>query len=264
MQRIGIIGFGNMGSSIARGLRAEDEGLRLGVIEPNGAARQQAVSELGATDYTDDPERCFTESDVIILAIKPQDLDDAAERLRSYSAGAPVISVLAGTPIRRVADLLGTEQVARFMPSLAASVGRSLVGVAFSPEADSTLRQNAFKAANAIGTPLEVPEHLMAAVTGVSGSGLAYAFTFAHALAMGGVATGLKYDDALHAAIAVLDGASAVLKSTGQHPQVLTSRVSSPGGTTIRGLTALERGAFTATVIDAVREAAARASELEG
>ncbi len=263
MQRIGIIGFGNMGSAIARGLRAEHPDLEIGILEPNAEARRKAETELDAISYTDAPDRFFRDCATVVLSIKPQDLEQIAEQLSPHTAGAAVISVLAGTPTDRVAAALGTKRVARFMPSLAASVGKSLVGVAFAAGADEHLRETARTVAAAIGRPLEIPEHLMAAITGVSGSGLAYAFTFAHALAMGGVSTGLKYDDALAAAVMVLDGAAEVLRATGEHPQALASKVSSPAGTTIKGLTALERGAFTATVIDAVEQAALRANELE-
>ena len=263
MQQIGIIGFGNMGSAIARGLRAQHPGLELGILEPNSEARQRAESELGAISYIDAPDRFFRDCETVVLAIKPQDLDPIADELRAHSTDAALISVLAGTPTERIAAAFDTQRVARFMPSLAASVGKSLVGVAFAAAADKSLRETALTVAETIGRPLEVPEHLMAAITGVSGSGLAYAFTFAHALAMGGVSTGLKYDDALAAAVMVLDGAAEVLRATGEHPLALASKVSSPAGTTITGLTALERGAFTATVIEAVEQAAHRANELE-
>ncbi len=264
MQRIGIIGFGNLGSSIARGLRAKNPSLEFSVIEPSPAALNTAVSELQASDCTGSPERLFDRCELVVLAVKPQDLTSSAAKLRPYSADAPLISVLAGTPIRRITEQLGSERVARFMPSLAAGVGKALVGIAFADAVDARQRQDALEVATAIGTPLEVPEDLISAITGVSGSGLAYAFTFAHALALGGVSAGLKYDDALHAAIMVLDGAAEVLRSSGEHPQALVSKVSSPAGTTIRGLTALERGAFTATVMEAVQQAATRADELEG
>ena len=264
MQRVGIIGFGNMGSSIARGLAAKDPDLRFDVVDPSRTARERAVREFTATDCTETPERLFERCELIVLATKPQDLEATAGQLRAHSAGAAIISVLAGTPLRRISERFATARVVRFMPSLAAGVGKALVGVAFGEEADETLRERALAVAGAIGTPLVVDERLLAAITGVSGSGLAYAFSFAHALALGGVSTGLTYDEALRAAITVLDGAAEVLRATGEHPEALASRVSSPAGTTIRGLAALERGAFTATVIEAVEQAAARAVELEG
>jgi pyrroline-5-carboxylate reductase len=103
----------------------------------------------------------------------------------------------------------------------------------------------------------------MAAMTGVSGSGLAFVFSFVHAMALGGVAAGFDYPTALSVAIAGLEGAASLLKD-GAHPLELASRVISPAGTTIQGVRALERGGFTAAVMEAVESAARKATELEG
>jgi pyrroline-5-carboxylate reductase len=101
-------------------------------------------------------------------------------------------------------------------------------------------------------------------ITGLSGSGIAFAFAFIHALAMGGVKTGLGYAQACDVAIQVVEGAAAVLRGTKDTPANLIAKVCSPAGTTIAGIEALEEAAFTAAVMRAVEEAAARADELEG
>jgi len=102
----------------------------------------------------------------------------------------------------------------------------------------------------------------MDVVTGLSGSGPAYVFTFIDALAQGGVKGGLSYNDALNLAVQTVLGAAKLLKETGEHPAVLRDRVTSPAGTTIYGLHALEKGAFRSTVINAVEEATKRSKEL--
>jgi pyrroline-5-carboxylate reductase len=149
------------------------------------------------------------------------------------------------------------------MPSLAAVKGASLVGVSFHPAATPQMRDDSLTIAGALGAHLEIKENLMSAMTGVSGSGLAYVFSFVHAMALGGVAAGFDYKTALSVAVAGLEGAVSLLKD-GTHPLELASRVTSPAGTTIQGVRALERGGFTAAVMEAVEAAARRATELEG
>jgi len=174
------------------------------------------------------------------------------------------VSILAGTRIARLQEGLGTKQVARFMPNIAAVAGKALVGVSFAPEADPGFRADCLALAGAFGSTLEIPERLMAAMTGLSGSGLAYVFAFADAMALGGVAAGFDYATALRVAVETIESGAAMLRSAGAHPRELASRVASPAGTTIQGLRALERGGFAAAVMEAVEAAARRAQELEG
>lgn len=150
------------------------------------------------------------------------------------------------------------------MPNLAASAGASVVGVCFSKNAPEELKKAATDLASALGHPLLLAEKQMSAITGLSGSGIAYVFEFVHALAIGGVRNGIPYSESLEAALAVLEGAVAVLRESGVHPQEMVSRVCSPAGTTVEGIVALEEGGFTAAVIEAVTRAAERAAELEG
>jgi pyrroline-5-carboxylate reductase len=125
-------------------------------------------------------------------------------------------------------------------------------------------RAEILELAAAAGSALEIPEKLMAMITGLSGSGIAFAFAFIHALAMGGVKTGLGYTQACDVAIQVVEGAAAVLRGTKDTPANLIAKVSSPAGTTIAGIEALEEAAFTAAVMRAVEQATSRAEELEG
>lgn len=263
LQRIGIIGYGNMGGAIVSGLKAGNPDLEVGVVEVAESRRAAAVEAHSARDFTDSLAHLVSFSDIVVLAIKPQDVQAMVERLAPISGELKLVSILAGTPLSRFTESLSTANIARFMPSLAAKVGKAVVGVSFAEGAEPEFREAALEIARAMGTPQEVPEKLMSAITGVSGSGLAFTFEFIHSLALGATRAGLPYPQALEAALDVLDGATALIRDTGEHPVSLSSRVASPAGTTIEGLTALEDGGFSAAVIDAVTRAARRATELE-
>ncbi len=261
MKTIGIIGFGNMGSAIASGLAKMKAVYTVIASEKKEertlAARKQKI-ELR------DTETLVRDSDIVILAVKPQELDRLFEELSPHSAAKSFISIIAGKKIDVFRSRLGTNRVVRFMPNLAATERKALVGVSFPDDADAELRSDCLAIASAIGEPCEIPETLMPAITGLSGSGIAYAFAFAHAMALGGVSKGLPYPKALQIAIKTIEGAAALMASSGENPIELVSRVISPAGTTIRGIAALEKGGFTSSVIEAVESATDRAKELEG
>lgn len=263
MNSLGIIGFGNMGEALVRGLRANQPAVAINVIEKAEARRTLAVEACSARDFGSDYAAFMAASEVVVLAIKPQDIGDLMQALRPYSKGARFVSILAGKTIDYFLGASQTREVVRFMPSLAAAVGQSVTGVSCSPDCGAAFRADALAIARSIGSAFEIPERLMPAIVGVSGSGIAYAFEFANALAMGGVRAGLPYATSLGVALDVLAGAAATLKANGVHPADMTSRVCSPGGTTIEGVQALADGGFAATVMNAVKAAADRSRELE-
>jgi len=264
VKRIGIIGFGNMGEAMAAGLQHSFPQTALAVCEKSDKRRHVATTEYGCLDCGYSVSRLAEESDLIILAVKPHDLTALFSGSGKELKPRPIISVLAGTPIARIREAAPGNEFARFMPSLAARVGKAVVGVCFAADAGDEFRATCLEIAGAIGTPQEIPERLMSAITGASGSGIAFVFSFIHAMAMGGTKAGIPYPQSLAIALDVLEGATAVLKQTGEHPVSMLSKVCSPAGTTIEGVQALEEGAFTAIVMEAVERAAGRAAELEG
>jgi pyrroline-5-carboxylate reductase len=262
MTRIGIIGFGVMGEAFAAGLARTLPQVSLLAFDVKRDRLDAAEKGLKLAAAASAAE-VLRGSDLTILCVKPQDFVVLAAEVRDAARGRAVISILAGRRIQTIADSLGTDQVARFMPTLAAVKGTALVGVSFHAQVTKKTREDALAVAGALGTSLEIPEKLMSAMTGVSGSGLAYVLQFVHAMALGGVASGFDYRTALTVAVAGLEGAASLLKD-GTHPLELASRVTSPAGTTIQGVRALERAGFTAAVMEAVEAAARKATELEG
>ncbi len=264
MKNIGIIGTGYMGTAVMRGILKTAPHVQFGMVEKDGSRRDYCTRELGALDFTAKPAELFGFSDMVILAIKPQDLESLADSIGKIDADSLILSMLAGTPITRIGGLLGVRRIIRIMPNLAADIGKAVTGITFSREIEYGVRTEVHRILQGLGTLLEVREDQLAAVTGISGSGIAFALEFIDALAMGGVLEGLPYGQAVQAARDVVESAAALMKESESSPSELVRRVCSPGGTTVQGVRALKAGQFDATVMTAVEAAARRSRELEG
>lgn len=260
---LGIIGFGNMGEALGAGWSRAFPGRPWLALEkvPAAAARVQAAGGVLSADLDDLTGR----ADLLVVAVKPQDMAAFCAQLKPLLKPAhTVISLAAGLSLKYFEERLGHAQLARFMPNLAAKVGRCLVGVSFGPGLTEDRIDRVKDVAQALGGPLVVPEKLLAAVTGVSGSGLAFVFEFLDGLAMGGVREGLPYAQALDLALATVEGACALMRQTPDHPRAWVTRVTSPAGTTIEGMRVLAREGLAAAAAEAVSAASRRAQELEG
>jgi pyrroline-5-carboxylate reductase len=264
--RVGIIGFGTMGQAIAQGLAASAKDVVLAAYDKSEERRREAQRRSVAVAPS--VQSLVQGADVLLIAVKPQDLAGLLQAVGEQAGARQIVSIVAGRSIATFERACGTREVARLMPNIAATAGASYVGVSFHPQASEGLRASALSIARAIGVAAEVPEGLLAAVTGVAGSGIAYALAFLHAMALGGVHAGMDYRSALGAAVQTVRGAAALVDASGRpegpaNPVDLLTRVTSPGGTTIEGVRALEEGAFTASVMKAVKAAADRAAEIE-
>jgi len=261
MKKIGIIGFGNMGTALATGLKGT--GAFDILISEKKPERIEAASKIPGLKAVQLPA-LIDSSDIIVIAVKPQELTLLFKEIAGLTRDKKIISIVAGKKISFFKDQLHTGKVARFMPNLAASEGKALVGISFSEQADDGFMKDCLNVAGAIGAPCELPESLMPAVTGLSGSGIAFVFAFIHAMALGGVSSGIAYPTSLTIALKTIEGALAVMEKKKENPVELLSKVISPAGTTIRGVAALEKEGLTYAVIKAIESATARAAELEG
>ena len=202
-------------------------------------------------------------ADVVVLAVKPQSLEAVLAEVGATLGQALVVSVVAGVPIRRIADACGPKtRVIRTMPNTPAMVHEGMTAMATGQGVDEEDVGFVRRMFESVGKVVVVGERLMDAVTGLSGSGPAYIFLAIEALTDGGVKVGLSRETAGLLASQTVLGAARMVLETGQHPARLKDQVTSPGGTTIAGLYRLEQGGFRATLIDAVEAATKRSQEL--
>lgn len=262
--KLGIIGCGKMGTAFVAGA------IRSGVvaasavtgIDPVKAAREHFKGVTGAKAAEE--ISALADCDVILLCTKPQDACAALELLVSVSKSPPlVISIAAGVKLSALEQAAkGKARVVRAMPNTPAAVGKGASGFCMGHLATSADADVAKQILSSVGLAIEVPERLMDAVTGLSGSGPAYVYLVIDALADGGVKAGLPRADAIRLAAQTVWGAAAMVLETGEHPAVLKDMVTSPGGTTIAGLAELEKHGLRSALIEAVAAATRRSVEL--
>ncbi|HEY3397328.1 MAG TPA: pyrroline-5-carboxylate reductase [Armatimonadota bacterium] len=262
--RLGVLGAGAMGSALLRGF------LDKGVLTPDQVllweiddARREAVCEQTGVKAAGGARDLVSQCETILVALKPQVLPEVLPPLqRGFHASQLVISIAAGVPLARLAEFLGeTPSLVRVMPNVLCTVGES--ASAWAADAALPAEQVAWvdKLLSSVGLALRVEERLMDAVTGLSGSAPAFAAAFCEALTDGGVAAGLPRGIAVELAAQVLVGAGTWIREH-HAPAALKDLVTSPGGTTIAGLRALEAGGLRAATMEAVLAAAARSAEL--
>lgn len=231
---------------------ARTEASRVRFTEQTGARSTASVAEV------------VRESQVLILATKPHDLPGI---IQSADFGKfpdkLYVSIAAGVTLETMEKLTGGLcRFVRTMPNTPSLVGKGAAAYSLGAKCGEADRDVVQLILGAVGLSVEVPERLIDAVTGLSGSGPAYIYLVIEAMADGGVQAGLPRADALKLAAQTVAGAAAMVLETGQHPAVLKDMVTSPGGTTIAGLAALEDGAIRSSFIAAVSAAVARAKEL--
>ena len=263
--RFGFIGAGRMATALARGLISSEFAppenvVACDVIE---AARDQFSKETGATTRASASE-VFRDASVVILAVKPQQMGDVYRDAKGHATPEHlIVSVAAGVDLQALAGGFGKGlRLIRVMPNtpclLGAGASAFAIGGTATP-ADAAIVEQMLAT---VGMAVAVPEKLLDAVTGLSGSGPAYVYQFIEALSDGGVRMGLPRDIATRLAAQTVLGSARMVLETGQHPGLLKDAVASPGGTTIAGLHELERGGLRGCVMNAVEAATLRSKEL--
>lgn len=263
--RLAVIGGGNMGEALAKGMvNARYAAAEALVIAEPVEARARYLRETHGFEVVSTPAEAAGGAEKVVFAVKPQVLGAVLSSLKGVIGPKHLlISIVAGAPTRRYIEAFGDgTRIVRVMPNTPALLGQGAAGLSAGGAAKGADLAEAKKMLESVGKAVEVPEALMDAVTGLSGSGPAYAFVFIEALADGGVRAGLPREQAMLLAAQTVLGAAKMILETGEHPGRLKDMVASPGGTTIAGLHALERGGFRGAVMDAVLAATERSAAL--
>lgn len=263
--RIGFLGAGRMATALARGwisagLTTVEQIL---ASDPLPAAREAFASGL-ALRTTADNREVVRHGHLLVLAVKPQTMPALLEEIRPVVTSSHlVVSIAAGISLGQIAEGLGPgRRIVRVMPNTPCLIGAS--ASAYTPGQGVTGEDLAQvdRLLNAVGKAFRVPETLLDAVTGLSGSGPAFVYLMIEALSDGGVRVGLPREIATALAAQTVLGSARMVLETGMHPGALKDMVASPGGTTIAGVHALERAGVRGALMDAVEAATQRAREL--
>ena len=277
--KLGFIGSGKMAGALMKGV------LKSGLCRPaditisdvHAPSAEKLRVETGVTAVLANAE-VLGASDIIILAVKPGDALAAiqgvtTQQLKSSMRGTwqgggsndgkLLLSIVAGLSIRSLEQAAGEKlRIIRVMPNTPALVLSGASAFALGTQATEADAEIAQKIFGGVGVAVRVKEALLDTVTGLSGSGPAYVYTIIEALTDGGVLMGLPRELALQLAAKTVAGAAEMVMQSGLHPAVLRDQVTSPGGTTIAGIEALEAGGLRAALIAAVRAATERATAL--
>ena len=255
--RIGIIGAGNMGGAIARGI-AQTACHTVAVSSPNCHGELDALkSQYPAISISTDNTDAVRGADIIIIAVKPWLIDQVMDELK------PVInfdcqmlaSVVAGVDLDHLASYAGNESspaVFRIIPNIAIAYGQSMTFIAAKNATESQLNVISGIFGD-MGKVQIVEERLMGAGTALASCGIAYAMRYIRAAMEGGIELGFTADRSLEIVLQTISGAVAMLVNSGEHPEAAIDRVTTAGGITIRGLNAMERSGFTTAVIEGLK-----------
>jgi len=262
-----VVGGGRMGEALVAGLLASGwaapdqvvvaeqlDQRRSELLGPGGLASRHAGLTVVAEPVA---------ADGAVIAVKPGDVEPACRAVAATGVGR-VLSIAAGVPLARLEEWLGGDAVAvvRAMPNTPALVGAGAAAIAAGRRAGAADMAWAESILQAVGTVARVPESLLDAVTGLSGSGPAYVFLVAEALIEAGVLVGLPRPVSRELAVQTLLGSARLLAESGESAESLRAAVTSPGGTTAAGLRALEAGGVRSAILDAVVAATDRSRQL--
>lgn len=263
--KIGFIGAGRIGEALIRGVLAanltQNDQIFAGDVDIDRL--QMLHSELGINTSPDNTDT-VDNAEIIVLAVKPQIIGPVLQSIRPQITDRHlIISVAAGVQVRAIEENLPDGmRLIRVMPNIACTVRQAISAICAGSHATESDEEIARMIFGSVGRVVTVPESMMDAVTGLSGSGPAFIFPIIEALADGGVHEGLPRDVALELAAQTVLGAAAMILETKDHPGVLKDMVTSPAGTTIHGVHVLEERGVRAAMMDAVIAATRRSREL--
>lgn len=270
-QKICFMGAGSMAEAIVRGL-VEHKKARADYVFIVNRHNQNRLEELrkkyGIQTNPDSKikNKFIQDADIIVLAMKPKDVEDALNQLQPLlKPNQLIISVIAGLTIKTISSILNTNHsIVRTMPNTSSTIGFGATGMSFSEQISPEQQELAIEIFQSIGTVSIVKEQHLDIVTGLSGSGPAYIYYMLESMINAGIEGGLTSDIAKELAVQTVLGAANMVKMTNEEPNILRKKVTSPGGTTQAAIEMLDTHHFSETVKKAVLRAAERANEMGG
>lgn len=252
--RYGFIGLGNMATAIIGGMVRSGEFANdtISGFDISESRRDELKNTFGITLFGSEKE--LTEnSDVVVLAVKPQVISGVFERISKSLSGRLVISIAAGKTLSFLENGLGKDtSIIRVMPNINALVAAATSAYTGNEAATDEHKKTAEKIFGTVGTVVELPEKLFSAFTAIGGSSPAFAYIYIDALAKAGVKHGMSRDMALKVAASTVFGSAKMVMESGIHPMELCDRVCSPAGTTIDGVLKLAECGFETAVHQAI------------
>lgn len=255
MKKIGFIGAGNMASAMIGGI------VNSKLVEPNmviaSAYSQGTLDRIDANfgiNTTKDSKEVTRTSDIVIVAVKPDIYDDILEEIKDFiDDNKIIVTIAAGKSIKDIESIIGEDKkIVRTMPNTPALVNEAMSSLSINKNINKEDLEAVTEVFNSFGNTEVVPEYLIEAVIGASGSAPAYVFLFIEAIADAAVIAGMPRPQAYKFASQAVMGSAKMVLETGKHPGELKDMVCSPGGTTIEAVKVLEEEGFRASVIKAI------------
>ncbi len=261
--KVTYVGGGNMASALIGGwLKAGGSAADMAVLEVDATRRAELARSFGVATH-ENPHSALAAADLVVLAVKPQQLRQACQAIQPFIAQATVLSIAAGVRLRELALWLGTQHIVRAMPNTPALIGAGISGLVALPGVTEAARQCAEAVLKAAGAVVWLnQETQLDAVTALSGSGPAYVFYFIEALIRAGEQLGLEAHQARALAVHTVMGAGQLAAQSTEAIATLRERVTSKGGTTAAGLASMAQDHVDEALVRAVFAAHRRAVEL--
>lgn len=262
-KKIGIIGCGNMGGAILYGA------LESGVLPKENAyvydinPTMMEKAESWGVNLAEDDEDVCKKADIVLLAVKPQNAKEALSMCKKALDKKAMMSIVAGVTVERLRDMIdGTPRILRLLPNTPAMVFEGAFAICSDNDFTEEELEIAKSIYSTIGIIEMVPEHLIDAACALNGGGPAFVAIFIEAMADGGVKQGLPRKTAYRLAAQTALGTAKMILEKELHPGEIKDMVTSPGGTTIEGCEALEKGGMRGAVIDCINKAAEKSKSL--
>ncbi|RMH81216.1 MAG: pyrroline-5-carboxylate reductase [Acidobacteria bacterium] len=255
--KVGIIGYGNMGSSFARALSKVVEVVVYDVSEEK---RERALRDgFGVAKGL---EFLLEVSNWLLLSVKPKDALGLLSELKGMIGDRLLVSVVAGLSLSKMEELVGGAKLIRTMPNINALVGKATIAFTCGGGVSEEEKEKFIKLFSNCGSLYEIDESLMEAFTALAGSGPAFVFKFVHAMALAGVMEGFSYERARDIVLDTVLGSCELLKELGGNPEEWVVKVTSPGGTTIEGIGVLEERGFVGILMECIKRTSEKSKRL--